>query len=161
RTLVATFRAAFPYVYLFRGAEGDLMLLGSNDPQRIDMSILKSNFENPSVAADLKRINTTRSSDIIGRFYLGPNEVTDFARGAQMNTDDNALIEFNAPRRVGMSEETVERNRRQLVGSAASPLPYVDLPDATDRTKAELLTEAALGATKRDDRDRAEQFVNY
>src|SRR5262249_48105002 len=161
RTLVATFRAAFPHVYVFRGAEGDLMLLGSNDPQRIDLSVLTSHFENPAVAADLQRINTTRSSDIIGRFYLGPNEVTDFVRGAQMNTDNNALIEFNAPRRVGISEETVERNRRQLVGSAASPIPYVDFPAESDRIKAELLTEAALGATRRDDRDRAEQFVTY
>ena len=38
-TLIATFRAAFPQVYLFRGAEGDLMLLGSKNERRLDLSV--------------------------------------------------------------------------------------------------------------------------
>jgi len=161
RTLIATFRAAFPHVFLFRGAEGDLMLLGSNDATRLNMSVLDSHFRDQRIATDLKRINTTRATDIISRFYFGPNEVTDFSRGAQINTDNNALIEFNAPRRVGTTEETVENNRRQLVGNAASPLTYVDIGGDSDRQRADFLIEAALGAAKRDDRDRAEQFVGY
>jgi spermidine synthase len=161
RTLIATFRAAFPCVYLFRGAEGDLMLLGSNDPQRIDLSVLQSHFVDSRVAVDMRRIETTRPTDIVSRFYLGPEEVTEFTRGAQVNTDNNALIEFNAPRRVGTAEETVERNRKQLVGVACSPLAYVDLGDVSDKSKASLLVDAALSAARRDDRDRAEQFVTY
>src|SRR2546422_5999830 len=89
RTLIATFRAAFPEVYLFRGAEGDLMLLGSKSERRLDLSILKSNLQAPRVAADLNRIDTTRDSDIVSRFYLGPAEVTNLSAGARLNTDDN------------------------------------------------------------------------
>jgi spermidine synthase len=96
RTLIATFRAAFPQVYLFRGAEGDLMLLGSKSEHRLDLSILKSHFEDPKVGSDLKRIGTARASDIISRFYLGPAEVTNLSAGARLNTDDNARIEFAA-----------------------------------------------------------------
>jgi spermidine synthase len=161
RTLIATFRAAFPYVYLFRGAEGDLMLLGSNDPQRIDLSVIKAHMNEPKIATDLKRISTTRPTDILSRFYLGPSEVTEFARGALINTDNNALIEFNAPRRVGTQEETVGQNKQQLIASAASPVGYLVLDDASDRRKAELLIEAAAGASKRDDHARAEQFATY
>jgi len=80
RTLIATFRAAFPQVYLFRGAEGDLMLLGSKSERRVNLAVLQSHFDEPKVGADLKRINTTRPSDIVSRFYLGPAEVTT-ARG--------------------------------------------------------------------------------
>ena len=58
RTLIATFRAAFPQVYLFRGAEGDLMLLGSKSERRLDLSVLKSHFDDPRVGAELKRIST-------------------------------------------------------------------------------------------------------
>jgi spermidine synthase len=161
RTLVATFRAAFPYVYVFRGAEGDLMLLGSKDVQSIDLSVLKSHMDDPKIASELKRINTTRGSDIVSRLYLGPNEVTEFSKGALVNTDNNALIEFKAPRRVGTSEETVEGNKRQLIARAASPLAYLNLEGFSDRRKAELLIEAALGASKRDDNARAEQLVGY
>lgn len=161
RTLVATFRAAFPYVYVFRGAEGDLMLLGSKNERQLNMSIIKSHFDNPKIAADLKRINTIRPADLISRFYLGPEEVSKLSNGAALNTDNNALIEFNAPRRVGTAEETVERNVKQLLAYATSPLRYLDGKSNLPSGDADLLTEAALGAVKRDDRDRAEQFINY
>jgi spermidine synthase len=161
RTLVATFRAAFPNVYLFRGAEGDLMLLGSKSDRRLDLSILKSHLDDPRTGAELKRIDTWKPSDIISRFYLGPTEVTNLSAGARLNTDDNALIEFNAPRRVGTADETVARNLKQLIAFAASPLTYIDRGKSYARNESELLTEAALEAVRRNDRERAEQFVSY
>ena len=161
RTLIATFRAAFPKVYLFRGAEGDLMLLGSKSERRLDLSILKSHLDDKKIGAELKRIGTSRASDIISRFYLGPAEVTNLSTGARLNTDDNALIEFNAPRRVGTAEETVARNVKQLLAYAVSPLNYVDRGNGLTRGEIEILTEAALEAVRRDDRERAEQFVTY
>jgi len=161
RTLIATFRAAFPQVYLFRGAEGDLMLLGSKNERRLDLSVLKSHFETPTIATELKRISTSNAADLISRYYLGPADVTRLSAGAKLNTDDNALIEFNAPRRVGTAEETVVRNLNQLLAYAASPLDYVDSSQSSYGTGGGLLTQAALGALKRDDRERAEQFVNY
>jgi Tfp pilus assembly protein PilF len=161
RTLIATFRAAFPHVYLFRGAEGDLMLLGSKNERRLDLAVLRKHFDDPKVGGDLRRISTTRASDVISRFYLGPAEVTNLSSGARLNTDDNALIEFNAPRRVGTAEETVVRNLKQLLAYAASPLNYLDGAATVSGSEAAVLTEAALGAVQRNDRDRAEQFVNY
>jgi spermidine synthase len=161
RTLIATFRAAFPQVYLFRGAEGDLMLLGSKSERGLNLSVLQSHFDEPKVGADLDRINTARPSDIVSRFYLGPAEVTNLSAGAKLNTDDNALIEFNAPRRVGTSEETVARNLKQLLSYAGSPVPYIDGGVAFASAEAGLLTEAALGAVRRNDAPRAEQFAKY
>jgi Tfp pilus assembly protein PilF len=137
------------------------MLLGSKSGRRLEMPIIKSHFDDPKIAADLKRINTVRAADVLSRFYLGPEEVSSLARGMELNTDDNALIEFNAPRRVGTAEETVERNVKQLLAYATSPLGYLDGKSTVAASDADLLTDAALGAVKRDDRDRAEQFVNY
>lgn len=161
RTLVATFNAAFPYVYIFRGAEGDLMLLGSKIERKLDLSIIQSHFDEPRVAADLKRIKTTQATDVLSRFYLGPQEVAALASGARLNTDNNALIEFNAPRRVGTTEETVERNARQLLSQAVSPLGYLKGESSFAANDAELLTQMALGAVKREDHARAEQFIGY
>jgi spermidine synthase len=161
RTLVATFHAAFPYVYIFRGAEGDLMLLGSKSERKLDLSIIQAHFNEPPIAADLKRIKTTHATDLLSRFYLGPQEVSNLTKSAKLNTDDNALIEFNAPRRVGTMEETVERNAAQLLAQAVSPLAYLEGRSGFAASDAELLTETALGAVKREDNARAEQFVNY
>lgn len=161
RTLIATFRAAFPQVYVFRGAEGDLMLLGSKIERRLDLSVLKSHLDDTKSGVELKRIGASTAADIISRFYLGPAEVTNLSAGARLNTDDNALIEFNAPRRVGTTEETVARNLKQLIAYAASPLSYIDRGKSFNRGEAELLTEAALEAVRRNDKERAEQFVAY
>ncbi|HEY9231416.1 MAG TPA: fused MFS/spermidine synthase, partial [Blastocatellia bacterium] len=161
RTLMATFHAAFPYVYVFRGAEGDLMLLGSKADRKLDLQVMQAHFDEALVAADLKRIKTTQATDLLSRFYLGPREVAELTNGAPLNTDDNALIEFNAPRRVGTTEETVERNVKQLLARAVSPLAYLEGRSPLAASDAELLAQAALGAVKRDDHARAEQFVNY
>ena len=161
RTLIATFRAAFPVVYLFRGAEGDLMLLGSKSERRLDLSILKSHLDDKKSGAELRRIGASRAADIISRFYMGPDEVTRLSAGARLNTDNNALIEFNAPRRVGTAEETVARNVKQLIAHAASPLGYIDRGDRSTTSEGDLLIEAALEAVRRNDNDRAEQMVTY
>ena len=137
------------------------MLLGSKIDRQLDMSIIQSHFDEPLIAADLKRIKTTQATDLLSRFYLGPQEVINLTNGAQLNTDNNALIEFNAPRRVGTTEETVERNVRQLLAQAVSPLAYLKGKSNFASSDAELLTQAALGAVKREDHARAEQFVNY
>lgn len=158
RTLVATFRAAFPYTYIFRGAEGDLMLLGSKSERKIDMSILNAHLSNKLVARELARVNTERASDVISRFYLGPEEAAKFSALARINTDDNALIEFSAPRRVGTSEETIQQNLSDLLASSSSPLKYV-INDNAPHTDPQLLVDAALDAVKRDDNKRAEQLV--
>lgn len=160
RTLIATFRAAFPQVYLFRGAEGDLMLLGSKTERRLDLSVLQAHLDDERTGAELKRIGITRPSELVARFYLGPTEVTNLAAGVRLNTDDNALIEFNAPRRVGTAEETVVRNLKQLLSYGASPLNYL-VRGTGLRGESEFLTEAALDAIRRNDRERAEQFVSY
>ncbi len=161
RALVATFHAAFPHVQIFRGAEGDLMLLGSNSPLRLNRDSIESHLEDEKVAATLRRINISEASDLVSRFYLGTDEVRRFSSGAPINTDDNALIEFSAPRHVGTTEETVERNVEQLLAAAGSPLPYLDGVNEYERATADLLTEAALSAIKREDTGRAEQFIAY
>ncbi|HXG64075.1 MAG TPA: fused MFS/spermidine synthase, partial [Blastocatellia bacterium] len=161
RTLVATFRAAFPHTYLFRGAEGDLMLLGSKTARPLDLRVIRSHFADPKIAADFKRINTYSETDILSRFYFGDAEMAKFCAGAPLNTDDNALIEFSAPRRVGATEETVSQNVKELLAYAASPVPYLSGIGERASEISDLLTETALNSVKRKDTGRAEQFIGY
>jgi len=193
RTLVATFRSVFPNVYLFRGAQGDLMLLGSKQSFQIDASTISANLRDQKIAWDARRAGVGDAADLLSRFYLGPDEAAGFATNAQLNTDDNALIEFNAPRRVGISEDTVERNVKELLAAAepADPFtpngrsiaigarPYVigDLsrtrqaasfsnllffdPNPQSAGPADFLLDMAVGAIKRTDLGRAQQFIGY
>ncbi|HEY6331632.1 MAG TPA: fused MFS/spermidine synthase, partial [Blastocatellia bacterium] len=175
-SLIGTFRMAFPNSYLFRGAEGDLMLLGAKHELRLDMNAIWSHFAEPNVAADLDRIHISTPADLVSRLYMGPVELEAMTASSEINTDDNALIEFNAPRRVGISDDTVGRNVTELLAHTASPLPYVDgdTRGADPPAKGLVLTEpaekgappdflldAAVAAIRRDDIGRAEQFVSY
>lgn len=161
KTLVATFRKAFAYVYIFRGSEGDLMLIGSKRERQLNLQAIKSHFNYPKVTADLKRINTSSAADLLSRFYLGPAQIDKFCGAAPINTDDNALIEFSAPRRVGTAEETVVRNVTELLAHATSFGEYLAGHSAYAHGEADFLIEAALGAIKRADTARAEQYVDY
>jgi spermidine synthase len=161
RTLIATFRKAFPFVYVFRGSEGDLMLTGSKTSRLLDLRVVRAHLANARVAADFKRIGVSSEADLLSRFYMGPDETGRFGSGSVINTDDNALIEFNAPRRVGTAEETIARNVSELLHYAASPLPYLSGGSPHPSSNAELLLEVALAAINRDDKRRAEQFIGY
>jgi spermidine synthase len=161
KTLVATFRLAFPHVYLFRGAEGDLMLLGSKKERRLDLTVIDSHLRDEKVAADLRRIDTSSVPDLLSRFYMGPKEVDLFCRGAEINTDDNALIEFSAPRRVGTAEETVLRNVDELLAHSSSPFVYTDGLGEDARHQSDFFIDCALASVKRGDQGRAERFVDY
>ncbi|MGH9824272.1 MAG: fused MFS/spermidine synthase, partial [Blastocatellia bacterium] len=179
QSMIATFRAVFPEVYLFRGAEGDLMLLGAKAPLKFDLNLIRSRLAEPKVAADLGRVKVKTAADLVSRLYMGTSELRRYTAGSDLNTDDNALIEFSAPRRVGISGDTVSANVKQLLAFAGSPLPYIDgdpssdpppvsgdpfkVPDPTqeDTGPAEFLLDAALSAIERDDVGRAEQLTKY
>src|SRR5262249_7452091 len=152
-----------------------LMLLGAKQELKMDLPTIRSHLADPKIAADLERIKTISPADLVSRFYMGPRELGTLAAGAELNTDDNALIEFRAPRRVGIDEDTVNHNVRELLARTTSPLPYIsgdyldDPPPGPFRLADpkvpggpdSFLLDAALGAIKRDDLGRAEQFVSY
>ncbi|HYM00539.1 MAG TPA: fused MFS/spermidine synthase, partial [Blastocatellia bacterium] len=179
QSMIATFRAVFPGVYLFRGAEGDLMLLGAKSPMKLDLDLIRSRLTDPKVAADLRRVQVKTPADIVSRLYMGGNELARYTAGSDLNTDDNALIEFSAPRRVGISGDTVTANVKQLLAYSGSPLPYLDgdtssdpppvagdpfkIPDPPqdDAGPPGLLLDSALSAIERDDVGRAEQLTKY
>ena len=98
RTLLATFQETFEHVLMFVPGEGDLVLIGSRHPLTLDVARLDAGLRRPSVAKDLARTGVKHLHDLLGRFVLGGDELRAFVQGAPINTDDNALIEFDAPR---------------------------------------------------------------
>ncbi|MCI2432161.1 fused MFS/spermidine synthase [Candidatus Acetothermia bacterium] len=99
RALIATVRSIFPYVYVFNTLIGaDLLLVSSGRPVPFDLEQLSERLERESVKRDLARIGITSVAEFLAYFRLGSDEIADLVRGAPLNTDDNALIEFAAPK---------------------------------------------------------------
>jgi len=126
KVLVRTYHKVFPYVYIFRTAEGDVVLLGSLQDRKIDIALLEKQFANPRVAAVLSRIDVKNTSDLLSMLYLGPNEIDSYTGKGLINSDDNAYIEFQSPKQVGLStDSTVDENENALKVAWRSSLQYI------------------------------------
>lgn len=124
RALVRTFHEVFPHVLVFQTNPSDLLLLGSTRPIAIEPEALAERSGDPSVARDLVRVRVRDWIDLLAHFILGGEAVRTFAGAGPLNTDENGLIEFGAPR--FLHADTISANRDTLARafneSALGPL---------------------------------------
>jgi spermidine synthase len=124
RSIVAAFNSAFPHVMMFETLYGiDLLLLGSEAPIELDRERIEAHMAQLDVRMDLARIGVRDPLDVLSLFRLGPVEVASLVEGAGRNTDDNARVEFSAPRTLGMN--TTHANLKMLYQHRADPLRYL------------------------------------
>jgi spermidine synthase len=100
KTIYGTVRDEFPYVYVFAAEDlsSDTILVGSMRPLPLDIDLLERAFTNPVVRAEARRGGLNSAHDALAYLLLGPEELDSFTAAAPRNTDDNARIEFAAPR---------------------------------------------------------------
>ncbi len=134
RTAIRTFQAVFPHVLIFQTVSSDLLLLGSERPLLLDLPRLQAQLSVPAVGEDLRRVGIGGPDDLLAKLLLGTQEVQALSTGAFINTDDNALIEFAAPRTLYAN--TIDANIRQLADRFRGLNGYVR-PDfsATDTVR--------------------------
>ena len=100
KTLLRSFASVFPYTYVFTSEYGssDMILVASQKPMPLDLNRLRKNFLLPSLKAELSRAGIERAEEVLADLLLTPDELAAFSVGGHINTDDNARIEFAAPR---------------------------------------------------------------
>jgi spermidine synthase len=100
KTILGTVRSEFPYVYVFAAEDwsSDTILIGSMKPLPLDYDTIERAFRDPITRAEAKRGGFHSPHDVFAYLLLGPDELEAFTAGAPINTDDNARIEFSAPR---------------------------------------------------------------
>jgi len=154
RSVVAAFRESFPYVMLFETFDGiDQLLLGSQEPLEFNLQELQARMEELKVRMDLGRIDAGRAEDILSLLRLGPTQVDRMTEGAPRNTDDNARVEFSAPKTLGLY--TLDDNMAMIRRFMDDPLdllnPPIEEPLERDRIRLTLVEKWLL----RDHRDLA------
>lgn len=65
--VISTFAAVFPYTSIWHPAPGDLILIGSTQPRKVDLEALEKRFAHPAVQADLKRTEIARLPVLLAR----------------------------------------------------------------------------------------------
>jgi spermidine synthase len=124
RSILATFHQVFPHVLVFQVEDYDLIILGSFEPLLLDRQRLRERISRPKVKEDLNRINIQSVRPFLAHFVLGTEEIPAFVGGSAINTDDNALLEFSAPKTL--YEDTSEANFRELSQHSRGPDPYLE-----------------------------------
>jgi spermidine synthase len=112
KSILATFHLVYPNLLVFEVENYDLLILGSFEPIRIDPEKLRRRIAEPGVREDLGRVQIRSPGELLAHFLLGTREIPGLTRKAPFNTDDNALLEFSAPKTL--YSETSEENFREL-----------------------------------------------
>ena len=103
-----TFAGSFDYVYAFTPGDEttDTILLGSDRDLAVELGELEGRMAaGAALRAELSRAEIESAEDLVASVFLSPEEVAAFTAGAAENTDDNALLEFLAPRDLLASAE--------------------------------------------------------
>src|SRR5581483_954749 len=163
KTILRSFAEVFPYTYVFSAEDlsSDVILVATNKPLGLDVAALRKNWRDARLAAELKRGGVESAEDLIAYLLLTPDEIPAFTAGSPLNTDDNALIEFNAPRDLLGSTRTSDP---YLARVYASEWPYgrfdrflVGLGEGAARGETELRLARSLLAHGK--RPAAERFL--
>ena len=98
RSIVKTFHSVFPDMSFWRSGKTDCLLIGTKGSQTMDYGILKERLASAAIAADLRRIDIHNAPEFLLHLVMGARGVENFSAPAVIHTDDNALVEFSAPR---------------------------------------------------------------
>jgi spermidine synthase len=100
KAIYRTVREEFPYVYVFAAEDlsSDTILIASLRPLKLELGVIERAFRDPVTRAEARRAGLITPHDVLAYLLLGPEELEAFTAGSPDNTDDNARIEFSAPR---------------------------------------------------------------
>lgn len=131
KMVVKTFRSVFPHTTIWVATPGDLLLLGSKEPQALDYARLRSRTDSlPGLREDMARLGFRSPLAFLADFMLSEEDAARYARHAPLNTDDLPLLEFSAPE--SLYADTADLNRAGLVAFRNQRFPrLLGLPEGT------------------------------
>jgi spermidine synthase/cytochrome c-type biogenesis protein CcmH/NrfG len=113
RMVFRTFVEAFPYVSLWGMKESDFLLVGSKRPHAFDYAKAKKVYDNnPMLRSDLQYLGLSDVYAVQGFYRMGRENILAFSKGADINTDDGAQLEFSAPK--NLRRATTDLNRKLM-----------------------------------------------
>jgi spermidine synthase len=140
RSILVAFHAVFPHVLVFDTLGGvDLLLLGSEEALSLDPEQWARRMADPRVRADLARASVDGPLDVLAMLRAGELEVDRLVQGGGSNTDDNARVEFSAPKALFL--DTQAANLGMLDRLGADPVAYLSPQpdrDGADRLRLDL-----------------------
>jgi len=107
RTIVRTFSATFPHAAVWEASLGnDYLLIGFPEDLNIDQRMLEDRLDEQRMRADLVKMNMTDLASFLSKLVITKEAMAEYTKGAPLHTDDNALLEYSAPKALLQSRST-------------------------------------------------------
>jgi predicted membrane-bound spermidine synthase/tetratricopeptide (TPR) repeat protein len=124
RMVFRTFAEAFPHVSLWSMKESDFLLIGSKKEQVFDYAAVKKIYDdNKTLQSDLEYLGLSDVYAVQGFYRMDRDGFLAFSKGAAINTDDGAQLEFSAPK--NLRRATTELNRRIMTPFLLDSPPWL------------------------------------
>jgi len=128
RMVFRTFAEVFPHVSLWSMKESDFLLVGSKNEQTFNYPVVKKIFDNNKMLqSDFDYLGLSDVYAVQGFYRMNRENFLAFSKGASINTDDGAELEFSAPKNLRRS--TTELNRKIMTPFLLDSPPWLK-PDS-------------------------------
>jgi spermidine synthase len=154
RMLFATFLTVFHGATLWHGDAPDLILMAPSPPPGEILKRAQALYGQPRLRDDFAQLGMEEVAGLFGFYLLDEAGLRKFSAGAQINTDDQTLLEYHAPRSL-LVHGLEDKNRDAILLEQKNPLPEDFPPDARDAA----LAASAATSVNQDDADGAERFL--
>jgi spermidine synthase len=154
RMLFATFLTEFHGATLWHGDAPDMILMAPSPPPGEILRRAQDHYGLPRLHDDYVQLGMEEAAGLFGFYLLDDAGLRKFSSGAQINTDDQTLLEYHAPRSL-LVHGLEDKNRDAILLEQKSPLPGDFPPDARDAA----LAASAATSVNQDDADGAERFL--
>ena len=154
RMLLATFLSEFHGATLWHGDAPDLILMAPSPPSSEILRRAQDHFALPRLHDDYAQLGMEKADGLFGFYLLDDAGLRNFSSGAQINTDDRTLLEYQAPRSL-LVHGLEDKNRDAILLQQKNPLPQDFPAEARDAA----LAESAATSINQEDGDGAERFL--
>lgn len=108
KSIIRSFSQEFPFVSMWESIAGDdYLLIGSEKEYGLSYEKAQQYLSNKVVGRDLRRIGINNVPDLLSLMIMSREKLQEFSALAPLHTDDNSLLEFNAPKYVYKDERAV------------------------------------------------------
>ncbi len=136
KSITRSFSTVFPHVTMWESIVGDdYLLIGSSQEYGLPYERVQNFLKQESIGKDLKRIGIHKVRDLFSLMIMSRDQILRFSGDAPIHTDDNSLLEFNAPKYIYKDDRDVLV--RQLTPYIKSEPSFIKVssPDAGFRSR--------------------------
>lgn len=98
RILLKAFKEVFPHTTLWQYNKGNIFLIGSKKTLEVPYSSINKLFKDKKINKMMSSIGVRVPEMFVSGFTLSEDNLDELTKGVEINSDNNPLIEFRAPK---------------------------------------------------------------